>query len=110
MRTWGQEYEVSHRQGIGAEPDDKTFAAPAYTVDGWGQGIAFYVIGWHVEPDEDTEWSGHEPRTGRVVVIMVGDDKRYVVDLDEVHPLEREAYCGVCGQIGCTHDGVDRSA
>jgi hypothetical protein len=40
------------------ESDDATFNADAYTVRGWGQGIAFYVLGWEIEPDEDTEWSG----------------------------------------------------
>lgn len=90
------------------EADDTTFDADAYTVLGYA-GIAFYVLGWEVEPDEDTEWSGIEARTGRVVVVMIGDDHRYVVDEEDIAPLEREAYCGECGQIGCGHDGLDRS-
>ena len=36
----------------------------AYAVKGWGNGIAFRVVGWETEPDEDTEWSGYESRTG----------------------------------------------
>lgn len=54
--------------------------------------------------DQDTE------RTGRVVAVMVGDDRRFVVDEEDVTPLAREDYCGECGQVGCTHDGYDRTA
>ena len=90
------------------EVDEKQFCADGYCVDGW-QGIAWYVRGWQTEPDQDTEWSGYEVRTGRVVCTMIGDDRQFLFDPDEVHPLEREAYCGECGQIGCGHDGLDRS-
>lgn len=89
------------------ETDDETFSADAYTVRGY-QGIAWHVLGWETEPDEDTEWSGIERRTGRVVAIMVGDDSRFTFDPDELTAIEREAYCGVCGQIGCCHDGYER--
>ena len=90
------------------ETDDAAFPAEAYTVDGY-RGIAWYVYGWELEPDEDTEWSGIQVRTGRVVCVMVGDDRKFRFDPSELAPLEREDYCGVCGQIGCRHDGLDRS-
>jgi hypothetical protein len=90
------------------ETDDDTFNADAYTVEGYS-GIAFYVLGWETEPDEDTEWSGCENRTGRVVVVMIGDDHHYKVDEEDITPLARESYCGECGQIGCSHDGLDRT-
>lgn len=91
------------------EEDDKTFNADAYRVSGY-DGIAWHVLGWETEPDEDTEWSGIENRTGNLVCMMVGDDRHFVFEPDEVAPLEREDYCGSCGQIGCTHDGYDREA
>lgn len=90
------------------ERDDETFPADAYTVDGWATGIAWAVLGWETEPTEETEWSGHEERTGRVVAVMIGDDRHFTFDEDELHPLEREEYCGECGQIGCCHDGLER--
>lgn len=89
------------------EADDATFNAPAYVEVRGKHKIAWYVLGWETEPDEDTEWSGYEVRTGRVVAIMVGDDRRFTFDRDELKPLEREEYCGECGQIGCAHDGLD---
>jgi len=89
------------------ETDDDTFTAAAYQVSGYAD-IAWHVLGWETEPDEDTEWSGYENRTGRVVARMVGDDRYFTFDPDDLEPIEREAYCGVCGQIGCCHDGYDR--
>jgi hypothetical protein len=98
MRHFKSNYEV----------DDETFPAEAYCVRGYA-GVAFYVLGWEIEPDEDTEWSGCEVRTGRVLAVMVGDDQRHSLDPDDVTELPREDYCAGCGQIGCTHDGLDRS-
>ena len=90
------------------EIDNETFKARAYTVNGHA-GIAFHVLGWETEPDEDTHWSGYENRTGQLVAIMAGDDRHWSFDESDVTPLEREAYCGECGQIGCSHDGLDRT-
>jgi hypothetical protein len=89
------------------ETDTETFPAPAYSVAGHG-GVAWWVLGWETEPDEDTEWSGYEVRTGRVVCCMVGDGHPSAFDESDLTPLAREEYCGICGQIGCEHDGLDR--
>jgi len=90
------------------ESDDQAFPADAYRVRGY-QGVAFHARGWETVPDEDTEWSGCENRTGHVVVTMIGDDQRIVVDPEDLTPIDREEYCGECGQLGCRHDGLDRS-
>ena len=71
-----------------------------YKVDGYG-GIAFYVLGWETQPNEDTEWTGEEERTGKVIVVMVGDDREHFVDFEELTPLEDDEFCAGCGQIGC---------
>ncbi len=55
--------------------------------------------------DED----GDDVRTGMVIVTMIGDDCRHVVDQDDLTPLDRADYCGECGQIGCQCDGYDRT-
>ena len=89
------------------ERDDIAFPADAYKVRQY-PGVAFYVLGWETEPDEDTEWSGTENCTGRVIAVMIGDDHKHSLDPDDVTPIERTEYCGVCGQIGCAHDGLDR--
>jgi hypothetical protein len=76
-----------------------------YQVAGYS-GIAWAYVGDETEPDEDTEWTGIEEPTGRVVMIMIGDDRRrFAFDPDECHEIPEEAYCAECGQIGCTADG-----
>lgn len=77
----------------------------AFTVSGWGKGIAFRVLGWETEPDEDTDWSGYEARTGNLIVRMIGDDRNFSVDPSDVTPIPRSSYCGECGQVGCHCDG-----
>ena len=87
--------------------------APEYSEDAYQvsryRGVAFAVLGWETTPDEDTEWSGCENRTGNLVCVMIGDDYHHSVDPADVTPLKREDYCGSCGQVGCRHDGLDRS-
>jgi len=83
------------------EVDNDRFHAPAYRMAGWGAGIAWHVLGWETEPDEDTHWSGCENRTGRVLAVMVGDDRRFAFDLEDLTPLKGSEYCRDCGQIGC---------
>jgi hypothetical protein len=82
------------------EQDDATFGADAYKVSGY-QGIAWHVLGWETEPDKDTEWSGYENRTGKIVAVMVGDDRKFVFDQGDITPLESGQYCPSCGQTGC---------
>lgn len=89
------------------EEDNLAFPASAYAVRGHG-GIAWHVHGWQTEPDEDTEWTGYETRTGRVVCTMIGDDRRFVFDPEDLAPIDEEDYCHQCGQIGCGHDGLER--
>ena len=73
----------------------------AYRVDGW-EGIAWAMLGPETEPDADTEWTGIEEPTGRIEMVMVGDDRVFAFDPEDVHELPDDAYCRDCGQIGCT--------
>jgi hypothetical protein len=91
---------------LGYEEDD---ALPQGAVKVLGfSGVACRVLGWETEPDEDTHWSGYENRSGKLLVGMVGDDRRHAVDPEDVEEINREDYCGVCGQMGCSHDGYER--
>ena len=80
----------------------------AYRADGWSDGIAWSVYDYESVPDEDTDWTGYECATGRVLAHMVGDDRLFAFDPDDLTPLAEEDFCHVCGQVGCTHDGYDR--
>ena len=98
---------MRHKHDEHYEIDKEAFPADAYTVTRFA-GVAFHVLGWETEPDDDTEWSGYENRTGKVIAVMIGDDHMYAFYPDDVTPMAREDYCGQCGQVGCTHDGYDR--
>lgn len=83
----------------------------AYTVDGY-RGIAFRLIGYAPMPQDagDDDWGDFEPEDDetRVIAVMVGDDRRHVVDVEDVTVIPEDAYCAECGQMGCTADGRDR--
>lgn len=89
------------------ETDEATFPSEAYAVKGY-RGIAWRVYGWELETIEH-EWDESvEIRTGRVVCVMVGDDKRFTFEPEELTPLGDLDYCQECGQVGCRHDGRER--
>ena len=102
-----------------------------YAVDGWS-GIAWEAIEHpidHAEGDENYQWIEDwgprddpdawgwmgcerfygettctcDPDLGRVVCVMVGDDRRFTHDVDDLTPLDDDDYCSGCGQIGCGH-------
>lgn len=76
--------------------DGDSFVGTAVTVESY-KGVAFRIDAVSLPfPAE------------RVQAHMIGDDRTFEFDRDEVVVLEREAFCGECGQIGCTHDGLDR--
>jgi hypothetical protein len=79
----------------------------AYRVAGWGEGIAFRYIGPEVErywdlDEGSTPEDPDERLTGRVQVVMVGDDRVWNVDPEDLTELAEDEFCRGCGQIGCT--------
>ena len=56
------------------ETDDPDPYPDAVKIPASRVAVAWHVLGWETEPDEDTEWSGCYNRTGRLVCQMVGDD------------------------------------
>lgn len=97
-----------------------------YTVEGY-RGIAFYLVGYDKEwteetwtfiggPDDDTDdecnYVYDEPEEvenrERVRAIMVGDDREWSFDVDDLTVIGELDYCVECGQVGCTGDFRDR--
>lgn len=93
-----------------------------YSVDGQ-PGIAFWLKGYFMVLDDcpghpagpgdpmgetvycDGSCEMPEPDESQVIAVMVGDDREHVIDVDDLTALDEDAYCSVCGQIGCQHDG-----
>ena len=90
-----------------------------YSVDGY-KGVAFWLDGYAKEDvaGEDyfdgegnylySDESEEVDNTDYVMAVMVGDNKRHKVDVDDLTKLDDLDYCASCGQIGCTHDGRER--
>jgi hypothetical protein len=90
-----------------------------YKVNGW-PGVAVYPVE-HIEyPREEWSFIGnddddrddednyildvwYEKDESQVYVIMVGDDTRHLVDVDDLVKIEETDFCRECGQIGCGH-------
>lgn len=52
------------------------------------------------DPDGEGEWVD-DIESGQVLVVMVGDDKKYTVDIDDLTKIGELEFCRDCGQIGC---------
>lgn len=37
------------------------------------------------------------------------DDREHIIDVIDLRKLNDDDYCCICGQIGCWHDGRERS-
>lgn len=40
----------------------------------------------------------------QVYAVMVGDDRKHIIDIEDLVPIEEEDFCRDCGQIGCGHN------
>lgn len=112
---------------------DQTYAGTAQAVDlgaryrvaGYS-GIAFYLTGYATTEeyegdlllcdDEECDhmlsemcWTFGDTSLvtdyDRVVAIMVGDDREFIIDVEDLTKISEDDYCSGCGQIGCTADG-----
>jgi hypothetical protein len=75
----------------------KGYAGVAFTVRG-PQIERYWDLDEDIYPDDPTE-----RQTGKMLVCMVGDDQDIAIDPDDASPLADDAFCGSCGQIGCSH-------
>ncbi len=71
-----------------------------------GPRVAYYFHSLEQVPAD--EWCEEYTPTGMVYMVMVGDNRRHLLDPADVSILPELDYCHVCGQVGCTHDGLER--
>ncbi|MDO8611132.1 MAG: hypothetical protein Q7R95_11455 [bacterium] len=69
------------------------------------RGISFYLLGWKANEVENEEFQEIELEAdySTVIAVMVGDDRKHEIDIDDLEPLAEEEFCHSCGQIGCGH-------
>jgi hypothetical protein len=87
-------------------------------------------LGYEIEDDPEDLWVEDDPEfpAGTMVrlddiwcaaivkrvqgdwaeVVLVGDDIQRLYEVSCLTKIEREEFCGQCGQIGCGHDGLER--
>lgn len=83
---------------------------------GW-RGVAWYYHRplihhpdeFETQEDADDHWADQRagicgcPESGdHFYGVMVGDDREFLVDFEDVELIDDDDYCGGCGQIGCT--------
>jgi hypothetical protein len=79
--------------------------------ESWCKGIAFQVISndfqdvEYFDVDEvtgvDYSWFEEVTIPDRFICVMIGDDRHFSFDEDDLVVLSEDEYCGSCGQIGC---------
>jgi hypothetical protein len=100
-----------------------------FVVYGW-TGVAWRYSGPvidHVEPEYEWDddygggvWAGCEQAlegdvnctcphsTTEVYAVMIGDDRRFVHDLDDIVPIDDDDHCPGCGSTTCGHYRTDQ--
>jgi hypothetical protein len=92
-----------------------------YRVAGWSAGVAWYFFGYpkvweeitsmEYDPDLDREveihtgegeWVDGWEERGEAIMIMVGDDQKFTVSIEDCTEISDLEFCRDCGQIGCT--------
>ena len=65
-------------------------------------GIAWRPIRYYTEREYD-EFDDFEEHIhlDQIVCHMVGDDREFIHDIDDLVKLDESEYCSGCGQIGC---------
>ena len=88
----------------------KGFRGVAVTIYGYPKVWVPYTF--FATDDEGNEYEDTDPtegdweddiESGRVVVVMVGDDRKHTVDVSDLTKINEDDYCDGCGQIRCGH-------
>ena len=96
--TMNMDGKVAHWHGVTLQWNESD--EDGYTADGY-RGVAWRIIGREMQETPDTEWDGIYEPTGHIIACMVGDDRPFSFDPDELTRIADEDYCAGCGQIGC---------
>lgn len=99
---------------IATEIDD--YVGGYVSVAGYG-GVAFWLDDWAKEVKEEmfsfiddetgeVNWGWDEVEVvsdSMVECYMIGDNRKFIVDIQDLTKIDINDFCGSCGQIGCAH-------
>ena len=73
-----------------------------YRVDGYN-GVAWQFLQHPrvTEYDDFGDAVDQTENSEQAVMMMVGDDRQFTFDMDEIHAIPDDSFCRDCGQIGC---------
>lgn len=70
-------------------------------------GVAMCVLGpsviecYSYDPVDQEYYEDYVPQPGFWDCVMVGDDDVIQIEECYIKPLDRDEFCGSCGQVGC---------
>lgn len=99
-----EDRECSHC-GDPVEPD---WVGPHVHFSRWTGPLITETISARYQPGVAFRVRHHSIERQEVIAIPIGDDREWRFSTDDIIVIARESFCGECGQIGCTHDGLDR--
>lgn len=88
--------KVDGYSGVAWRTIDDEWEPELYWTEVWDDDLQDHVV---------VEIESENPNEGKICCMMVGDDRLFYFDPEEVHEinLEEDDFCIECGQIGCGH-------
>ena len=84
------------REIVAATDDEPEFQRGDHVRSATHGGVAFWYLGRCVDPLRPHD-------EGCRLLMMVGDDHEWHIDVSDITPLDEDDFCGGCGQVGCGH-------
>lgn len=82
------------------------YSGIAFWVDDWAKEVKEEMFSFLEEESGELDWGWDEVEIvsdHMVECYMVGDDRKFVFDLDDLTAINVNDFCRSCGQIGCSH-------
>lgn len=85
----------------------ESYRGVAFWVDDWSKKIVEKYVEYPDFGDSGEPFYGWEEveviSDSMVDCYMIGDDRKFEFDIDELTAIDVNDFCGSCGQIGCGH-------
>lgn len=84
----------------------KGYSGVAFWLDDWAKEVKDEMFSFIDDETGEVFWGWDEVEVvsdSMVECYMIGDDRKFVVDIQDLTPININDFCGSCGQIGCGH-------